>query len=225
MTIQVKFAAKAGGQIEGALSEAPGQVPAGGVVVVQEWHGVNAYVRATVDRLAASGFLALAPDLYHGKLATTTDQAAQMMGALDKKKAVAEIGDAARFLERHARSNGKVGVVGFCMGGALAFAAALHVAGLAAAAVFYGLPDITPDELAHVRIPVQAHFARKDDWAKASVAAEIERKVRAAGGRMDLYVYDAGHAFMRSTDPHVYEPESAKLAWERLVEFLKRELA
>jgi carboxymethylenebutenolidase len=147
------------------------------------------------------------------------------MMQLDKKKAVAEIGDATAFLRGHARGNGKVGVAGFCLGGALTFAAARYVDGLAAAVPFYGLPDVSVDELAKVRIPIQAHFARKDDWAKASVAEEIQRKVRSNGGQMDLFVYESGHAFMRATDPQVYDPANAKIAWDRAVEFLKKYLS
>src|SRR5262249_22271177 len=139
-------------------------------------------------------------------------------------KAVAEIGDAMAFLKGHARSTGRVAVTGFCMGGALAFAAARSIDGLAAAVPFYGLPDLPSDEFANVRVPLQAHFARKDDWAKASAAEEIQRKVRAGGGQMDLYVYEAGHAFMRATDPQVYDAASAKVAWERTIEFLKKHL-
>jgi carboxymethylenebutenolidase len=226
MTTQVKFASRAGGQIEGSLEEPAGSGKAGGLVVIQEWWGVNDHMKSQCDRFAQAGFVVLAPDLFHGKLPATQDQAAQAMVALDKKKAVSEIGDAATFVRGLARCNGKVGVVGFCLGGALTFAAARTVDGLAAAVPFYGLPDISPDEFESAsRVPIQAHFAKKDDWAKASVAEQIQRKVRSGGGQMDLYVYDAGHAFMRSTDPQVYDAASAKLAWERAVEFLKKHLS
>jgi carboxymethylenebutenolidase len=76
-----------------------------------------------------------------------------------------------------------------------------------------------------ITAPVQAHFAKNDDWAKASIAEEIQGQVRAGGGQMDLFVYDAGHAFMRSTDPEVHHPESARLAWERAIAFLTKHLA
>lgn len=225
MTTQVKFASKAGGQLEGALAEPAGQGKAGGIVVVQEWWGVNDHIKSLCDRFAQAGFVALAPDLFHGKLPATEKEAGQTLGALDKKKAVSEVGDAAAFLRGHARCNGKVAVVGFCMGGGLAFAAALSVDRLAAAVPFYGLPDAPTDEFAAVtRVPIQAHFAKKDDWAKASVAEDIQKKVRSGGGQMDLYVYDAGHAFMRATDPQKYDAPSAKLAWERAIEFLKKHL-
>jgi carboxymethylenebutenolidase len=227
MTTQVKFASKAGGQLEGAFAEPAGSTNAGGLIVVQEYWGVNDHMKSLCDRFAQAGFVVLAPDLFHGKLPANKEQAGQIMGALDKKKAVSEIGDAATFLRGQARCNGKVAVVGFCLGGALAFAATRDVDGLAAAVPFYGLPaDMAPDAFESVtRVPIQAHFAKTDDWAKASVAEQIQKKVRSGGGQMDLYVYDAGHAFMRTSDPAVYDAPSAKLAWERAVEFLKKHLS
>ncbi len=224
MTTQVKFASKAGGQIEGALVEPPGTGKVGGVVVVQEWWGLNDTMKAKCARFAEGGFLSLAPDLFHGKRPKNEEEAGQAMSALDKKKAVVEIGDAVAFLKAHPRCSGKVAVAGFCLGGALTLAAAHSLEGLAAAIPFYGLPELAPADFSKVRVPIQAHFAKTDNWAKASVAEEIQKSVRAGGGHMDLYVYDAGHAFMRAGDPAVYSEASAKVAWQRAIEFLKRHL-
>jgi carboxymethylenebutenolidase len=193
--------------------------------VLQEWHGVNAQMKAKCDRFAEAGYLSLSPDLYHGKVATNDDEAGKLMGELDWGKAVAEIGDAVAYVRAHPRGNGKVGVLGFCMGGALTLAASRYVEGLACAVPFYGLPSTPIDELAKVKIPIQAHFAKVDDWAKASVAEGLQAKVKAAGGHMDLFVYDAGHAFMRDGDPSKYDAAAAKLAWDRTLEFLKKHLA
>ena len=212
------------GHVPGSLAEPAAAGKVGGVVVVQEWHGVTDQMKSLGDRFAQAGFVALVPDLYHGKLAATDDEAAKLMGAMDKQRAVADIGDAAAFLRGHQHCNGKVAVVGFCLGGGLTLAAARYLDGLAAAVPFYGLPDLAMDEYAKVHVPIQAHFAKNDDWAKASVAEEIQKKVRAGGGHMDLFVYDAGHAFMRATDPQKHEPKSAKLAWDRTIEFLKKHL-
>jgi carboxymethylenebutenolidase len=224
MTTMVKFSSKAGGQLEGALCEPSGSGKAGTVVVVQEWHGLNEVMKLQCERFAQAGFLALVPDLYHGKVAKNDDEAATLMGGLDFQRAVGEIGDAVAHLRSHPRSNGKVAVAGFCLGGALTLAAVRYLEGLAAAVPFYGLPQVPVDEFAKVKTPILAHFAKVDDWAKASVAEDIQKKVRAGGGHMDLYVYDAGHAFMRSTDPSKYEPNSAKLAWQRTVDFLKHHI-
>jgi carboxymethylenebutenolidase len=224
MTTQVKFASKTGGQLEGALAEPAGTGKVGGLVVIQEWHGITDQMKSKCDRFAQAGYLSLAPDLYHGTIAKNDDEAGRLMGQLDWGKAVAEIGDAVAHLRSHARCNGKVGVLGFCMGGALAFASARSVEGLACAVPFYGLPQMPPDELARIKAPIQAHFAKVDDWAKASVAEQIASKVNAAGGHMDLFVYDAGHAFMRDGDPKRFDAAASKLAWERTLDFLSKHL-
>jgi carboxymethylenebutenolidase len=225
MATQLKFPSKAGGQLGGALAEPGGTANVGAVVVIQEWHGVNDHLRSLCDRFAKAGYLALAPDLYHGKVVTSDADASKLMGELDWGRAVGEIGDAVAYLGSHARSNGKVGVVGFCMGGALTLAAALQVPGLACAVPFYGLPQVPPSQFAGTKTPILAHFARKDDWAKPSVAEQIRESVRSSGGQMDLFVYDAGHAFMRDTDPSRHDANAAKLAWERTLDFLKKHLA
>ncbi|HEY8041694.1 MAG TPA: dienelactone hydrolase family protein [Polyangiaceae bacterium] len=225
MTTKVQYDSKAGGKLDGAVAEPEGTGKAGAVVVLQEWHGLNDTMRTLCDRFAQAGFVALVPDLYHGKIATDDSEAGKLMGGLDWGRAVAEIGDAVAFLQRHPRGNGKVAITGFCMGGALTFAAARHLEGLAAAVPFYGVPQLPMAEYARVKTPIQAHFAQVDDWAKASIAEEIQKNVRAGGGHMDLFVYDAGHAFMRASDASKYSPENAKLAWERAVDFLKKHLA
>jgi carboxymethylenebutenolidase len=218
-------ASKQGKKLGGALSLPNGSEKAGAVVVIHEWWGLNDYVESLCDRLAQAGFIAFAPDLYHGARPKTQPEAAQQMQMLDTKSALAEIGDAAAFAAAHDTANGKAGVIGFCLGGALALAATRSVPGIAAVVAFYGLPDLPLDEYAGVKVPIQAHFGKRDDRAKPSVAEQIQKKVQAGGGHMDLYVYDAGHAFMRSTDPQVYDAASAALAWPRAIDFLKSHLA
>ena len=224
MTTHVTFESKAGAKVGGELSEPAGAGKAGGLVVVQEWHGVNDQIKAKVDRFAREGYLALAPDLYHGKIATNDEEAGKLMGQLDWGRAVGEIAAAVAYLRAHPRCSGKVGVLGFCMGGALALAAAKNVEGLACAVPFYGLPQIAPADFAKVKAPIQAHFAKKDDWAKASVAEQIRDAVKSGGGHMDLFVYDAGHAFMRDGDPSHFDADASKAAWPRALEFLKKHL-
>ena len=224
MTTQVTLSSKASAQLEGVLAEPAGAGKVGGLVVIQEWHGVNDQIKEKVERFAKAGYLSVAPDLYHGKIAKNDDEAGQLMGQLDWQKAAAEIGEAVTYLRGHARCSGKVGVLGFCMGGALTLMASRYVEGLACAVPFYGLPTMPLDEFTKVKTPIQAHFAKKDDWAKASVAEQIQEKVRSGGGHMDLFVYDAGHAFMRDGDPTHFDAEASKLAWARATEFLKKYL-
>ena len=214
------------GTCGGALAEPGGTAKVGAVVVIQEWHGINDEMRAKVDRFATEGFLALAPDLYHGKCAKNDDDAGKLMSALDFGKAVGEIGAAVQYLKEQPRSNGKVGVLGFCLGGALTFATAANVPGIACAVPFYGVPDISKLDFSKVTAPILAHFAGHDDWASPDKARKIQKGLQALGKSMELHVYDgAGHAFMRQSDPAKYHEASAKLAWERTLAFLKRHLS
>ena len=224
MTKRITFKGTDGSSLEGELALPLAGSKAPGVVVIQEWWGLNDHLRSMVDRFADAGFLAFAPDLYHGELPGRVDEASKLMTLLDKEKAVGEIGAAATFLESHERSNGRVAVVGFCLGGALAFASALHAPFISAVIPFYGLPQIRPDAFAGVKVPILAHFAKHDDWATAAVASEIQKVIEAGGGSMELHVYDAKHAFMRDTDPALYDAPSAKLAWARTLAFLETHL-
>ena len=224
MTTQVTFASKAGAPVQGILAEPRGHSPAGGLLVMHEWWGINQQIAQICERFAEFGFLALAPDLYHGKRPETPQHASSLSISLNRDAAMSEIEGGAAYLRTSPLCNGKVGVTGFCLGGAFTFGCAVRLDGIAAAVPFYGLPRVPMSEYSKVRVPIQAHFARNDDWAKVSDAEEIQRTVQAAGGRMDLFVYEAGHAFMRETERHVYHQESANLAWGRAVEFLRTHL-
>lgn len=224
MTKKVRIPTKASGDLEGALHEPPGTGQTGALVVIHEWHGLNEVMQLHCEHFARAGFLALAPDLFHGKVAANDDEAAKLIGNFDFQKAVGEIGEAAAYLRTHPRCNGKVAVAGFCLGGALTLAAARYVPALQAAVPFYGLPRFPLDEFTKVKTPICGHYARVDDWANPLVAEDIQRKVRSAGGQMDLYIYDAPHAFMRSTDSSTYEPKSSELAWQRTVDFLREHI-
>jgi class I fructose-bisphosphate aldolase len=226
MTIQhVSFLARGGGSVDGELGVpgGEGQVPA--LVLVQEWWGLNDHIRSLLERMAAEGFLVLAPDLYHGKSTKDPEEAGKLMTELDTLRAVKEIGGGVDFLRTHDRSNGKVGVLGFCMGGALTFASACHIEGLGAAVPFYGIPPAEKVDYGRVTAPILAHFASRDGWAQPERAKEIQKQIEAAGkATMRLEIYEAEHAFMNDTRPEVYSAEAAALAWSRTVEFLKQHL-
>lgn len=190
-----------------------------GVVVVHEWHGLVPSVKAIVDRFASEGFLAIAVDHYHGQVADDDARAGQLMQAMVTREAVGEIAEAVALLR--ARGCTSVGVIGFCMGGALAFAAATAVDGLSCAVPFYGIPVAEYWDAAKMRAPIQAHFVKVDAWAKVERAEKLQAEIRARGGHMDLFVYDAAHAFMRADDPKVYSAQASAAAWPRAVEFLR----
>lgn len=211
--------------VEGELATPEGDGAVPGLVVVHEWFGITDHVRALCDRFAAEGFLALAPDLYHGERASDDAEAAQLMHKLSTSAAMQDVATAVERLARDPRCNGKVGIVGFCMGGAMAFAAATTLEGLAAAVPFYGIPIPGYFDATKVKCPIQAHFAKHDDWAKAERAEAFRAEVETHGFEMELHVYDAGHAFMREGDAKAYDAKSAQLAWERALGYLKGKLA
>lgn len=225
MTTRVSFKSKSGSDVSGELAEPSGSGKAPAVVLIQEYWGVNDHIRDLVGRLAKEGFLVLAPDLYHGKVTTDATEAGKWMTELDTLKAVDEIAGAARFLEAHPRSNGKVGVVGFCLGGALALASGCHVSGLSAVVSFYGMPPAEKVDYAKVTAPVIMHVAKKDQWVTVEKAEAIKKQFTDRGHPIELHVYDADHAFANDTRPAVYDPANAKLAWDRSVAFFKKQLA
>jgi carboxymethylenebutenolidase len=212
-TQRVTFPSSAG-EASGVLVTPDGAGKPPGVVVIQEWWGLNDQIKSVAERYAAAGFAAVVPDLYHGQLAKNADEAGAMMKALDFGKAVQEIAGAVAFLRE--RGSAKVAVTGYCMGGALSFAAAVNVRGLAAVVPFYGLPGDL--DWSKVDAPVQAHFATHDEWATVAGAEKIKAAVKAP---MELHVYDAQHAFCNDRRPDVYNPDAAKQAWDRAVAFIR----
>lgn len=218
MSERVTFTSKNGDTVGGALGLPAGGGNAPAVVVVQEWWGLNAQIQGTVDRLAAEGFLVLAPDLYRGAIAKDATEAAKMMNELDGKRALADIEGAVAYLREHANGNGKVAITGFCMGGAYTLAAACTIRGLAAAVPFYGIPPQA--DYSKIEAPVLFHVAKHDDWVTPEKATKVADAVKAAGGDLELELYDADHAFMNEKRPEVFSPDASALAWSRTVAFL-----
>ena len=138
------------------------------------------------------------------------------MNARGCGKAVQGIGASVAFLRDHPRATGKVAVMGYCMGGALAFASAVHLRGLAAVVPFYGLPGDL--DWSKVDAPVQAHFAKRDDWATVAGAEKIKAAVTVP---MELHIYDADHAFCNDRRPEVFDADACKEAWGRSVAFVR----
>jgi carboxymethylenebutenolidase len=192
------------------------------VIVLQEWWGLNDHIKSICDRFAAAGFNALAPDLYHGRVAKDADEASHMMNGLDFPGAVHE--DIAAALAHLKAINPKVAVMGFCMGGALTIASAARLDGFGAAVCFYGVPPRAFAAPEQIKIPFQGHFGAKDDWVTPEVVAGLEAEMTKAGNSPEVWSYDADHAFFNKTRPEVYDPEAAELAWTRMLDFLKAKL-
>ena len=209
----------------------PSSTPAPGVLVLQEWWGLNPQIKGVADRLAAQGFVALAPDLYHGELAehNEMDKAGHLMASMPQDRAARDMGGAVDYLLSSDRvSGGKVGAIGFCMGGVMTLlVSALQGDKIGAAVPFYGAPsgDSEPDWSA-LAAPVLGHWAENDDFFPASGVNALADKLRGMGKDVTIHVYPGtGHAFLNETNAlGTYNPEAAKTAWDRSVAFLHDKL-
>ena len=203
---------------------AEGQAKAGhpAVLVIQEWWGVNPQIKTVADRYAERGYLALVPDLYDGKVATNPAEAGGLMRNLDFVAATDQIVQGGLDALK-AKGAGKVGLTGYCMGGAVTFLGASRLKGLTAAVAFYGLPSDGFDP-ATVAIPVMGHFASKDGFIPIDKVYEFETTLKKANVNVRFFTYEADHAFCNETRAEVYNPKAAKLADERTMTFFAEHL-
>ena len=212
-----------GGTCTGYLAGTSGP----GVIVIQEGWGLVPHITDIADRFAAEGFVALAPDMYHGEMTDEPDMAGKLLMSMNLATAGKDLSGAVDLLqERTGRT--KVGVTGFCMGGGLALmAACLRPDAIAAAAPFYGgmRPDavIEWDNLAAV---VEGHYAATDRGTAAPEAVkELEATLRAKGKNATFHVYPGTqHAFFNDTRPEVYDAAVAKTAWDRTLALFRANL-
>ncbi len=214
------------GPVLGHLARPAGQGPWPGLIVIQEWWGLDAQTISIADRFAAAGYLAFAPDLYHGELAQFGDmEAARALvtkygaGAPDELQGVYDL------LRSHADCAGKVGSVGFCFGGRMSLALGLRRP-LDAVCTFYGggMQQLF-DQLDRLTCPVLGLFGDADVSIPVGTVEEFDRRLDQIGVEHEVVVYpDSGHAFFRDSDPKAYRPEAAKDAWERATKFFGRNL-
>ena len=197
-----------------------------GVVVLQEWWGLVDHIRDVCDRFAGEGFVALAPDLYHGRVAKSPDEAGKMMMALRIDEAEKDLKGAVDFLVAHPSQTGeKVGVIGFCMGGALSLYAATKNSKVGACVVFYGVhPNVKPD-LPSLQSPVLGIFAERDKSVSPQVVHQLQEQMRSNGKSFEAHIFRAvDHAFFNDTRPEVYNAQAAEDAWRRTIEFFNKHL-
>ena len=219
-----------GQSVKGYLAHPANAEHAPGVVVIQEWWGLDEEVKAVADRLAQAGYRALVPDLYRGKLALEAKEAEHLMGDLNFGDAASQdIRGAVQYLK--ATGSKKVAVTGFCMGGALTVLSACHVPELDGTVVWYGYPPLEYVDTKAITKPMLAHWATQDDFFAISGVDQLEEKLKAAGVHYDFERYEAKHAFAnpksdaRGLPPLQYNAAAATLAWNRTLEFLKKNLA
>jgi carboxymethylenebutenolidase len=219
MGLVTEFARPDGVATRGYLAMAGHGRP--GIVVIQEWWGLNDQICGVADRFARAGYNALAPDLYKGRVTTAPDEANHLMTGLDFPGATHQDlrGAALRLQEQ----SNKIAVMGFCMGGALTIAAAVHVHEFDAAVCFYGIPPKDFADPAKIRVPFQGHFANQDDWCTPAAVDELEKVLQAADVKHEIYRYDAAHAFFNERSP-AYNLDAANRAWDRMSAFLKAEI-
>jgi carboxymethylenebutenolidase len=217
---------KAGGETVKAYLALPPTGPArGGVVVVHEWWGLNEQIRGVADRLAASGYIAIVPDLYRGQVATEAEEAHELMRGLQEERASSILRAAGAYLRSTEEGAGhKVASLGFCMGGRLALVAALDGPQISGVVMFYGRPVLEKERLASLKTPVLGLFGAEDRGISPDDARAFESAVRETGNEIEVRIYDgAGHAFFNDTRSS-YNEKAARDAWSRALAFLERNL-
>lgn len=203
-----------------------------GVVVIQEWWGLNDQIKGVANRLAEQGYRVLVPDLYRGKVTLDEAEAEHMMGDLDFADAATQ--DVRGAVQHLKHGSPKVGVIGFCMGGALAILSAVHVKEADAVVCWYGMPPEGAADVTKIKVPLQGHFGEHDEFFPAEQVRTVEKKLKEAKVNHEFFWYDAQHAFGNETlergNPHAhkladhYDPKAAKLAWRRTDDFLAKHI-
>jgi carboxymethylenebutenolidase len=194
-----------------------------GLVVIQEWWGVNDQIKGVANRFADLGYRALVPDLYRGKVTVETAEANHLMTNLDFADAATQ--DVRGAVLHLKKTGAKVGAVGFCMGGALTVLSAVYVKELDAASSWYGFPPPEAADVRTISIPIQFHFAEKDGFFTPDQARALEARLKEGNVKFESYWYNANHGFGNETNLiGTYDAEAEKLAWQRTVDFFAKHL-
>lgn len=215
------------GSVKGYLAKPEGNAPHPAVIVIQEWWGLDAQTKSIADRFAKEGYLAFAPDLYHGELAQLGDgdtamKLVQKYG-VSANKDLESLFDA---LKAYPECNGKIGSVGFCFGGRMSLALS-SMRPVDAVCTFYGGGmQTTFDQLrANLKAPVLGFFGDADVSIPAGTIEEFKKLLDEVDVEHEVITYpNSGHAFFRDSDPSVYRPEASKDAWERVKKFFAKHL-
>ena len=230
MSATISYQRPDGKTVQGYLAEPTNPSGAPAIVVIQEWWGVNDQIRGVADRLAHAGYRALVPDLYRGKATVEAEEAHHLMTGLNFGDAAAQdIRGAVQFLKTRSP---KVGVTGFCMGGALTLLASCMAPELDAAVVWYGCPPLEYIDAAKIKAPLQAHWATQDEFFPPGLVDQLQEKLAAAGVKFDFHRYLAHHAFANETavgpgriPATQYDAVWSERAWDRTFSFFGRWLS
>ena len=223
MKKRITFKRPDGQEASGYYVSAAGTAP--GLVVVQEWWGLNDQIKGICDRLGAAGFNVIAPDFYAGRVVPYHDResANKEMTSLNFIEATDQI---VRGAAQKLKADGaaKVGITGFCMGGAMTILGAARVPELSAGVCFYGLPPAAAAGPADVKIPIEGHFALHDDWCTPQAVMEFAAGLAKAHKPAEFFSYEAHHGFMNEARPDVHQAKAAEQAWGRTLAFFKKHL-
>jgi len=217
-----------GGTCNAFSAEPANAAGAPGLVVIQEWWGVNDQIKGVAEKYAAAGFRTVVPDLYRGKLGLDAKEAEHLMTNLNFADAASQdIRGAVQYLKT---TGAKVGVSGYCMGGALALLSAVFVPEVDAVVTWYGFPPLEYVDATKIKAPLMGHFATEDAFFPIAMVDTLEEKLTGAGVTHTMHRYHAKHAFANETNvgkpiPIEYDSTAAATAWDRTVAFLRQNLA
>ena len=230
----ITFQRPDGQSVQGYLAEPANPMGAPAVVVIQEWWGLNDQIRGVAERFANAGFIALVPDLYRGQSTVEAEEAHHLMDGLNFGDAASQdVRGAVQYLKgRNPGHPTKVGITGYCMGGALTLLAVGATPEADAAVVWYGCPPLEYINAGQIKVPVQGHFATQDQFFAIGTIDQLEAKLKEAGVKTDFHRYLAHHAFANETavgpgriPATQYDPVWAAQAWDRCFAFFGRWLA
>ena len=206
-----------------AVPEQPGRYP--GVIVIHEWWGLNDWVKEQTQKIAEQGYVVLAVDLYRGKTATDPNEAHELMRGLPQDRAIRDMQAAFDYLAARKDVNGRIGSVGWCMGGGYSLQLAIHQPRLFACVVNYGALPTDPNDIQQIGAPVLGNFGGQDHGITPADVKAFQKSLTALGRYVDIKIYDdAGHAFENPNNQAGYKPADAADAWARTIAFLKKTL-
>jgi carboxymethylenebutenolidase len=224
--IQAESVVYGPGRLTGYLAVPEGKGPFPGLVVIHEWWGLNDQVKATAADLARAGYAVLAVDLYRGTVTTNPEEAKGLAMGLDRSRGISDLEEAFQFLSgRPYVRKGKVGSIGWCMGGGYSLGLALSEPDLAACVVYYGSLENDTEKLSRIKGPVLGFFGQDDASIPVTAVKEFQAAMKQAGRSVDVHIYPgAGHAFANPTRTDAYRPQATKDSWEKMMTFFSSAL-
>lgn len=212
--------------VKGLLYQPAGKGPFPAIIVIHEWFGLNDWVKEQAEKLSGQGYVALAIDLYRGRVASDSDEAHELMRGLPEDRAKRDLDAAFHFLEAQPEVNKeRIGAIGWCMGGGYALDVALEEPRLAADVINYGSLATDPAELKNIHASILGLFGALDRGIPPADVKQFEQQMRELGKQVEVTIYpDAGHQFENPNNREAYRAADAADAWEKTEKFLSRTL-